>query len=475
MGAPRSAERGTARRKMFRRRPFVEWMPLSAGTTFALLLFGGLAFFFASFVTLSSARYTAPRRQLLETRAVRPGYGPAYDAEVAARARGGSVKNDDLSERRRAAVREAMRHSWQGYKKYAYGEDELEPITRTGSNAFGHLGATAIDAIDTLWLMGLEKEYLEARELVADFPKRMMEASPLSTFECTIRVLGGFMSTYYLTGDELYLNNARELGDRLLFAYSRKGLGMPSGYMSLHTLQGSHPSWLGSRFLLAEFGTTQLEFYALSKETGDMKYAKASAKPLEAVHGMYPNSSLLPTHFNNLGEIIPPMRYTMGAMADSYYEYLLKAWVQAGSHRDEMVHDTGRRWEGAMDATIKELVHRRGGVTSLVEMEGMNLYAKDFLHPRPSGSLQMDHLIKRMRMDHLSCFVPGMLALGAQKAKHLLHVEKSLQYMEVAEELMETCYSMYRTPTGLAGENYSVLFDRVSVIRKVLRMMKQQY
>ena len=124
-----------------------------------------------------------------------------------------------------------------------------------------------------------------------------MAASPLSTFESTIRVLGGFMSTYYLTGDELYLNNARELGDRLLFAYSRKGLGMPSGYMSLHTLQGSHPSWLGSRFLLAEFGTTQLEFYALSKETGDMKYAKASAKPLEAVHGMYPNSSLLPTHY----------------------------------------------------------------------------------------------------------------------------------------------------------------------------------
>merc|ERR1739841_414374 len=53
--------------------------------------------------------------------------------------------------------------------------------------------------------------------------------------------------------------------------------------------------------------------------------------------------------------------------------------IWAGSHRDEMVHDTGRRWEGAMDATIKELVHRRGGVTSLVEMEGMNLYAKDFL------------------------------------------------------------------------------------------------
>ena len=53
MGAPRSAERGTARRKMFRRRPFVEWMPLSAGTTFALLLFGGLAFFFAGLLLFS--------------------------------------------------------------------------------------------------------------------------------------------------------------------------------------------------------------------------------------------------------------------------------------------------------------------------------------------------------------------------------------------------------------------------------------
>ena len=432
----------------------MECMPLSAGTTLALLLFGGLAFFFASFVTLSSARYTAPRRQLLETRAVRPGYGPAYDAEVAARARGGSVKNDDLSERRRAAVREAMRHSWQGYKKYAYGEDELEPITRTGSNAFGHLGATAIDAIDTLWLMGLEKEYLEARELVADFPKRMMEASPLSTFECTIRVLGGFMSTYYLTGDELYLNNARELGDRLLFAYSRKGLGMPSGSVSLN--EGYESYWhVNEDFeshLLAEFGTTQLEFYALSKETGDMKYAKASAKPLEAVHGMYPNSSLLPTHFNNLGEIIPPMRYTMGAMADSYYEYLLKAWVQAGSHRDEMVHDTGRRWERSMEAMSRFLVYRYKGFTALQEVGGA------FDEKVPNS-----HLGKISKsMDHLSCFVPGMLGLGVYKARDLMTSSQQVKFLKLAEDLTQTCYLFYHsTSTGLSGDAYSYHADKI--------------
>ena len=153
---------------------------------------------------------------------------------------------------------------------------------------------------------------------------------------------------------------------------------------------------------------TQLEFRP-SKETGDMKYAKASAK-LEAVHGMYPNSFLLPTSFNNLGRSSTDAVHH-GRHGRLLLQYL-QAWVQAGSHRDEMVHAReGGRGHGRQ---IKELVHRRGGVTSLVEMEGMNLYAKDFLHPRPSGPLQMDHLIKRMRMDHLSCFVPGMLALGPE-------------------------------------------------------------
>ena len=61
------------------------------------------------------------------------------------------------------------------------------------------------------------------------------------------------------------------------------------------------------------------------------------------------------------------------------------------------------------------------------------------------------------KMDHLCCFAPGMLALGAwgETADDDLHL---------AEELMKTCYAMYSDqPTGLAPEIASIRAGGASV------------
>ena len=52
------------------------------------------------------------------------------------------------------------------------------------------------------------------------------------------------------------------------------------------------------------------------------------------------------------------------------------------------------------------------------------------------------------KMDHLVCFVPGTLALGAQ------HIpEVYVEHMALAKKLVRTCYEMYaRQSTGLAPE-----------------------
>merc|ERR1711977_383433 len=105
-----------------------------------------------------------------------------------------------------------------------------------------------------------------------------------------------------------------------------------------------------------------MEFYALSRETGDMKYAKAAAKPLIEVHRMNPKTYLLPSHLYANGRMADPQVYTTGALADSYYEYLLKVRVQAGKNKEEMVHDTGKRWEHAMDAWLDFFVYRDGNM-----------------------------------------------------------------------------------------------------------------
>lgn len=69
---------------------------------------------------------------------------------------------------RREAVRAAMAHAWRGYVRYAWGNDELMPVSQIGKNSFGGLGATIVDALDTLWLMDMQSEYQAARDWVAN-------------------------------------------------------------------------------------------------------------------------------------------------------------------------------------------------------------------------------------------------------------------------------------------------------------------
>jgi mannosyl-oligosaccharide alpha-1,2-mannosidase len=304
--------------------------------------------------------------------------------------------------------------------------------------------------------MGLDKEYGEAREFLTTFQDSMMGSKYLSWFECIIRLLGGFMSTYYLTGDPLYLENAKELGDRLLPAFHNDTAGIPNGFIGLGNGQSYNGKWLSGKYLIAEIGTNQLEFYALSRETGDMKYAEASAKPLIEIHKKYPDKGLLPAYFSQSGTIVKPELYSTGAMVDSYLEYLIKVWVQAGEHKEQMTHDTGRRWEKAMDEMLKYLVKRNKAATYLSDVNG----------PLEGGLIN-----SYLEMNHLSCFAPGMLALGAYKGEKIYSSAKRKEYLATAEELMRTCYGMYHeTKTGLGGEIYAFFADKMAVKDRANRL-----
>ena len=65
-----------------------------------------------------------------------------------------------------------MQHAWKGYTTYAWGSNELRPISKRGHSAgiFGRrpLGATIVDAMDTLYIMGMPAEFEEGRRWIAD-------------------------------------------------------------------------------------------------------------------------------------------------------------------------------------------------------------------------------------------------------------------------------------------------------------------
>jgi len=96
--------------------------------------------------------------------------------------------NDD-SPVRREAVRKAMAHAWQGYKSYAWGKDELKPISRTYKNWVGTgIGLTILDSMSTLIIMDMKTEFIEALDWVTrslDFNQNQQ----ISVFETTIRAV----------------------------------------------------------------------------------------------------------------------------------------------------------------------------------------------------------------------------------------------------------------------------------------------
>mmetsp|Transcript_1906 Transcript_1906/g.5082 ORF Transcript_1906/g.5082 Transcript_1906/m.5082 type:complete len:417 (+) Transcript_1906:127-1377(+) len=157
-----------------------------------------------------------------------------------------------ITEKRQAVVH-TLQYSWIAYEKYAWGFDELKPVSRRGTDWVG-LGLTILDSLDVLWMAGLHDEFARGLQWVRQnltFDKTRM----ISVFETTIRCLGGLLAAYELSGEEHLLHLADDLGERLAKAFSAPS-GLPYTTVSLRTGAHAVPAWTGGSLLLAEVGNT---------------------------------------------------------------------------------------------------------------------------------------------------------------------------------------------------------------------------
>ncbi|KAL4272356.1 hypothetical protein GQ457_13G018780 [Hibiscus cannabinus] len=338
-----------------------------------------------------------------------------------------AAPEDPIETQRREKVKEAMVHAWSSYEKYAWGNDELQPQSKNGVDSFGGLGATLIDALDTLYIMDLEEQFQKAREWVAmslDFNKDY----DASVFETTIRVVGGLLSAYDLSGDKVFLEKAQDIADRLLPAWDTT-TGIPYNVINLAHGNPHNPGWTGGQSILADSGTEQLEFIALSQRTGDPKYQEKVEKVIVALNKTFPADGLLPIYINPNSGTGSSSTITFGAMGDSFYEYLLKAWIQGNKTSSLKLYRD--MWETSMK-----------GLQSLIRRSTPSSFA--YICEKNGDSLTN-------KMDELACFAPGMLALGSSG----YGPDEAKKILSLAEELAWTCYNFYQsTPTQLAGENY---------------------
>jgi mannosidase alpha-like ER degradation enhancer 2 len=161
-----------------------------------------------------------------------------------------------------AQVKAEFLHAWNGYKRYAWGHDDLKPLSKTYHDWYPEpLLMTAVDALDTMILMELDDEVATTKKYILDnlsFDKDI----EVQNFEITIRLLGGLLTNYQLTGDKRFLDLAEDLGNRLLPVFNSP-TGMPYRYVNLKTGKVSKP--ISNP---AETGTLIIEFGTLSKFTG---------------------------------------------------------------------------------------------------------------------------------------------------------------------------------------------------------------
>lgn len=234
---------------------------------------------------------------------------------------------------RQQAVAEAFKHAWKNYKDYAWGHDNLKPISLNYHDWFG-LGLTLVDSLDTMYIMDLQDDFDEARNWVDQY-LRFDKNLDINLFEVTIRVLGGLLSAYHLSGDKMFLTKATDLGDRLLPCFDSPSQ-IPYSDVNLATMKAHSPKWSPDSST-SEVTTIQLEFRDLTRSTGNPVYERVAHNVNIKVHELEKNEGLVPIFINaNTGRFRNFATISLGARADSYYEYLIKQWIQLGKQPDDL-------------------------------------------------------------------------------------------------------------------------------------------
>jgi mannosidase alpha-like ER degradation enhancer 2 len=292
-----------------------------------------------------------------------------------------------------------MRSAWNAYRRSAWGHDELRPVSRMPRDWYGtSLVITPVDALDALLLMGLKDEAAEARALIHQRLSFDQDTS-VKVFEVTIRLMGGLLSGYQMTGDPHLLELADDLGTRLLPAFSSP-TGMPYVYVNLHNGRTSE-----SHSNPAEIGTLLLEFGTLSKLTGKRAFFDRPKHALLELARRRSAIGLVGAEIDvETGKWLSTASHVGGGI-DSYYEYLLKAWRLFGDR------DCERLWRES---------HR-----------ALNAYlSDDTLSTLWYGEADMNTGRRTAtEFGALHAFLPGVLALGGD--------------LNHARRLQEACLKMW--------------------------------
>ncbi|KXT00634.1 hypothetical protein AC579_869 [Pseudocercospora musae] len=327
------------------------------------------------------------------------------------------------------------------------------------------LGWIIVDSLDTLMLMNLTSGLGDARLWVSRSLDYEQDQN-VNTFETTIRMLGGLLSAHYLSKelpgvssakDYVYLSKARDLADRLLGAYNRQS-GVPFASIDLRSGRGIQTHADMGPSSTAEATTLQMEMKYLANLTVNEVYWRKVENVMKVVDDQRPTAGLVPIFINADSGQFTTREVRLRSRGDSYY----------GLQKPQLsiVHTSPNNLQ---EYLIKQYLHTSEQEPIYLDMLQETLLGieQHLLVPTKKSKLVMVAELpqgvggaRSPKMDHLVCFLPGAIALGAtngpteKEARKLPSwtPQKSKQ-MRLARELMKSCNAMYKvTKTVLAPE-----------------------
>ena len=354
---------------------------------------------------------------------------------------------DPLSESRRREVRALFRTNWDAYRTHAWGRDALQPLTLRGRDQFSGWAATLVDSLDALYLLGLRREFDEAVAWVASsLDLGVASGSRLNTFETTIRYLGGLLSAYELSGREVLLRRAVELGDLLYTAFDTPSR-LPVDWIDLRRVRDGKDQLPESRVVSAAPGTLSLEMTRLSQLTGDERYFDAVDRLMRlfaegqdktALPGLWPVSVSLASE-----DVVRGRSFTLGGGADSLYEYLPKMHLllEGGDPKYETM--TREFLRAAERLFFRPMLPE--GVDEDILISGR----LDEARAKDGGG--NGELVLEPETEHLTCFVGATVALAGK-------VLRDEDAVSTGARLARGCAYLYRaTASGVMPERLTLV------------------
>ncbi|KAH6877379.1 glycoside hydrolase [Coprinopsis sp. MPI-PUGE-AT-0042] len=327
-------------------------------------------------------------------------------------------------------VKKMFTDSYGEYKKYAWGHDDLNPLTNTSGDGRNGWGAAIVDSLSTMHIMGLNDLFDEAVDFSTkiDFTRSKIPNQRVSVFETTIRFLGALVSAFELSGGQnrALIDKAVELTDKMAYAWVDDN-DIPYGFLNF-----TDNTFFKDRTNIAEAGTLLLEWETLSKHSGNQTYADLVLRSQRRIATLPPPlPGLAATYVDpDLGQFIGGY-ITWGGASDSYYEYLIKH-ARLTNTDDQLWADS---WSTAVDSSIKYLKK-----TSTV---GNWTYLADY-----DSNKKIRHV-----SSHLACFHAGNWIYGGKLTNNQTIVDYGL-------ELLEGCWNTYNsTASGIGPESFGFISE----------------